>query len=565
VRLTLAAAILAFAAWLSPSAQAASVTLDDQVFDVAALLAPQSDASAEIITAGRLDSQFAPFSLRDTRRHGGAFWLKLRARHDVSSTDVPVLVVHKGRHFIMKVFAAGTAGGVQLGRVEDLPAFRAAHDEVFALPAGLTAGQTLYARVDLAGKGSEELKFATAPLNALLEHGEERTRMIALAFGALMAMSLAALFLWFVLADRLFILYALLISFQALYIVYFTGQGFDWPFLSFALPLTSYAWNVPAALSGAASCLFVREIADLRRFSPRVYRIFGWMSVTFVVLAFANVAQVIGLGAVVAAIGNLVFLGSAAFTLVVAFMSWRRGNRASGFFLIAWGLLEAVTIATTVRLLVADADDSDRLLFYGLPLSMVAAAILIALGVADRLRGQRLALTEAERRAQTDPLTGVLNRRALVERLEIACARARARGLPIALLFIDLDHFKQINDSRGHPAGDACLSAVIAPIAAELRQTDIIGRYGGEEFVVILSSANAAAAHVIAERIRERVAAVHVEGFGLPIRLTCSIGVAASDTLGVWGQHLIAQADAAVYAAKRAGRNCVQVAPPLAA
>src|SRR4029450_3009768 len=196
-----------------------------------------------------------------------------------------------------------------------------------------------------------------------------------------------------------------------------------------------------------------------------------------------------------------------------------------------------------------DEDDS-WMLFYGLPMSMIAAAVLIALGVADRLRGQRIALTEAERRAQTDPLTGVLNRRALVERLELACTRARTRGLPIALLFIDLDHFKQINDSYGHPAGDACLAGIIPPIQAELRQSDVIGRYGGEEFVVILSSASATVAHVIAERIRERVASTLVAGFGLPIRLTCSIGVAASDTLNVWGEHLIARADDAVYAAK---------------
>jgi diguanylate cyclase (GGDEF)-like protein len=565
VRVGLAAGMWVLAAWLSLPAQAATLHLDDQIFDVQALLAPLSDASAATVTGGVLDSQFVPFSLRDARQHGGAFWLKLLAKQDVPAAEVPALVVHKGRHLIIQVFTTAVAGSTPLGQVDDLPSFRAAQDMVFALPAGLTSGQVLYAHVDIEGRGSEELSFATAPLQALLEHGEDRTRMIALAFGALMAMSLAALFLWFVLADRLFILYSLLISFQALYVVYFTGQGFDWPWLSWALPLASYAWNVPAALSGAASCLFVREIADLRRFSPRVYRIFGWMSVTFVVLAFSNLAQLIGLGSVVAAIGNLIFLGAAAFTLIVAFLAWRRGNRASGFFLLAWGLLEAVTIATTVRLLIADADNSDRMLFYGLPLSMVTAAILIALGVADRLRGQRLALSEAEQRAQTDPLTGVLNRRALVERLELACARARARGLPIALLFLDLDHFKEINDSFGHPAGDACLSAVIAPIAAELRQSDIIGRYGGEEFVVILSSANATAAHAIAERIRERVAAVRVEGFGLPIRLTCSIGVAASDTLGVWGQHLIAQADAAVYAAKRAGRNCVQVAVPLAA
>jgi diguanylate cyclase (GGDEF)-like protein len=143
--------------------------------------------------------------------------------------------------------------------------------------------------------------------------------------------------------------------------------------------------------------------------------------------------------------------------------------------------------------------------------------------------------------------------------------RARARGLPIALLFIDLDYFKEINDSYGHAAGDACLRAIIGPIHAELRQSDVIGRYGGEEFVVILSSADMAAAHPIAERIRNRVSEVRVEGYGPPIKLTCSIGVASSDTLGVWGEHLIAQADAAVYAAKRSGRNRVQMAIAAAA
>ena len=83
--------------------------------------------------------------------------------------------------------------------------------------------------------------------------------------------------------------------------------------------------------------------------------------------------------------------------------------------------------------------------------------------------------------------------------------------------------------------------------------------------MVILSSADAAAAEPIAERIRKRVADVSVDGFGKPIRLTCSIGVATSDMLGVWGEHLIARADEAVYAAKRSGRNRVQLAAALAA
>jgi diguanylate cyclase (GGDEF)-like protein len=191
---------------------------------------------------------------------------------------------------------------------------------------------------------------------------------------------------------------------------------------------------------------------------------------------------------------------------------------------------------------------------------MVAAAILVALGVADRLREQRAALGDAERRAQLDSLTCVLNRRSLLERLDAACQRAQARDLPISLLFIDLDHFKAINDSHGHLAGDACLRAIVAPIQSELRQSDVIGRYGGEEFIVILSSADGTAAQAIADRIRARIAELRVEGFGETIRLTCSIGIAASDVHGVWGEALVARADAAVYAAKRAGRNQVRAA-----
>jgi diguanylate cyclase (GGDEF)-like protein len=306
-------------------------------------------------------------------------------------------------------------------------------------------------------------------------------------------------------------------------------------------------------------------MTDVRRFSPRVYQILGWFGAAFIVLTLANALKPLGLENVVNTGGNVLFLASAVFVLVSCFRAWRHGSRAAGWFLLAWILLEAATIATTVQLLVTDGERGDLLLYSGLPFSMVAAAVLIALGVADRLRGQRIALTEAERRAQTDPLTGVLNRRSLIERLDSACTRARTRGLPISLLFIDLDHFKEINDTFGHAAGDACLSAIVGPIQSELRQSDVIGRYGGEEFVVILSSADAIAAHPIAERILRRVADIRVEGFGEPISLTCSIGIATSEMLGVWGQNLLARADAAVYVAKRAGRNRVQVAEPMAA
>lgn len=536
----------------------------DPAFDLRILTAEPADPAPAAVTSGSLADKFMPLAGSRLRGRGGTFWLKLDSTEGFS-TGIPVVVMHAARQIQADLYAARGGAAVLLPRATRLPGFRGTQDTIFLVD-GLTAGQTLYARLTAAGAETDSVGFFNSTLDRTLARGAEHARMIALVFGALMAVALAALLIWFVLAERLFILYATLFFLQALYVAYLSGQGFDWPVLSHAQPLSSFAWNVPAGLSGAVACLFTREIADLRHFSPRIYATFGWFAAAFVLITVANLAKLVGLGVWVNELGNVMFLAATVFTSVVAFLSWRRGNRAAGWFLIAWALLEGFTMTAAVRFLItASVDTSPLLYYYGLPLSMVAAAVLIALGVADRLRAQRAALTEAERRAQTDPLTGVLNRRSLIERLEAACQRARARGLPIALLFIDLDHFKQINDSFGHQAGDACLRAIIDPIHAELRQSDVIGRYGGEEFVVILSSADAAAATPIAQRILERVAGVSVDGYGKPIRLTCSIGVAASDILGVWGEHLIARADAAVYVAKRLGRNQVQMAGPVTA
>ncbi|HWY94838.1 MAG TPA: diguanylate cyclase [Steroidobacteraceae bacterium] len=567
----LAACVFTCIGNLLPATATATAATAESAFDVQVLTPEAFDPTVGAVTSGSLDDRFEPLASAKPRGRGAVSWLKLKSAGGLLSAGVPaaaipVVVMHAAQQTHADLYAARAGAAVALPQAVQLPGFRGTQDTVFTYVEGLETGQSLYARVTIAGGDLGPVNFSSSTLDRTLARGAEHARMIALAFGALMAMALAALLIWFVLKDRLFILYASLFFLQALYIAYLSGEGFDWPWLSYAQPLTSFAWNVPVGLSGAVACLFTREIADLQHFSPRIYALFGWFAAAFVVITIANLAKFLGFGIWVNALGNVLFLAAAVFTVVVAFLAWRRGNRAAGWFLIAWALLEGFTMAAALRFLfTASMEPSPLLYYYGLPLSMVAAAVLIALGVADRLRAQRVALTEAERRAQTDPLTGVLNRRSLIERLDAACLRARARGLPIALLFIDLDHFKQINDSFGHQAGDACLRAIIDPIHVELRQSDVIGRYGGEEFVVILSSADAAAANPIAQRILERVAAVQVDGFGKPIRLTCSIGIAASDTLGVWGEHLIAQADAAVYVAKRRGRNQVQMAAPLAA
>ncbi|HXY96234.1 MAG TPA: diguanylate cyclase [Steroidobacteraceae bacterium] len=509
------------------------------------------------VTDGSLDSQFRPFKARGSYRITATVWFRLAPPSASAGGETPVLLARSGMDQRVEVFARRNGSAVPLQVTTVVPKFGGGQDTVFALTPPPDPGTALYARVSRTGFTTTDLQFASSTLERTLPRAATHSRMISLAFGALMAMALSALLVRFVLTDRLYPLYGTLFALEAIYLAYFSGEGFSWPLLSWARPLGSYAWNVPIAVCGTAASLFVREFANLRLFSERVYRAFGALALAFLVLAASNLLRLIGLATLIKNVGNLMFLGAAVFTLVVCFLAWRRGNRAAGWFLIAWTLLCVFEIATTLWLLYGRADNAEALLYYGFSPSIVAAAVLIALGVADRMRAQNAALTEAERRAQIDALTGVLNRPTLIERLDAACLRLQRRGLPVSVLFIDLDHFKQINDTRGHAAGDACLAAVSASIQAELRPSDVIGRYGGEEFVVVLTGADASAAAPIAQRICKRVSDVPVVGFGTPIRLSCSIGVASSDTLQVWGQHLIAQADAAQYAAKRAGRNQV--------
>lgn len=166
---------------------------------------------------------------------------------------------------------------------------------------------------------------------------------------------------------------------------------------------------------------------------------------------------------------------------------------------------------------------------------------------------------ELARLATTDSLTGAANRRHFMELAEREVLRAHRYKHPTCLLALDVDHFKSINDTRGHAAGDDALQRLVGALRHQLRQTDILGRMGGEEFLVLLPETTAKDAMDIAERLRHAIAQLVVHSPGQPFRMTISVGVAeqaGNETL----QRLIIRADMALYAAKRAGRNRVQLA-----
>ncbi len=167
---------------------------------------------------------------------------------------------------------------------------------------------------------------------------------------------------------------------------------------------------------------------------------------------------------------------------------------------------------------------------------------------------------ELRRLAETDPLTGVLNRRAFFATAEAAMASVRMRGEPTALIAFDLDNFKSVNDRLGHAAGDAALRALTATARSNVRDGDLIGRLGGDEFAIALPRADIDRATRIAERLRARVErACAAAADACASRLTASFGVAAVEAAQAGVAELLARADAALYRAKGAGKNRIAV------
>jgi diguanylate cyclase (GGDEF)-like protein len=165
---------------------------------------------------------------------------------------------------------------------------------------------------------------------------------------------------------------------------------------------------------------------------------------------------------------------------------------------------------------------------------------------------------EVHRMAVTDGLTRIANKRALTEYLDREVARARRHGRPLAVLMLDIDHFKRVNDTLGHLTGDVVLRELAALIRDRIRREELFARYGGEEFVIALPETTRQSALEFAETIRRMVGEHRIEFEGQTVRVTVSIGVAQFDgALHGGPDDLLKAADTNLYAAKSRGRNCI--------
>ncbi|HZO05721.1 MAG TPA: diguanylate cyclase, partial [Solirubrobacterales bacterium] len=214
----------------------------------------------------------------------------------------------------------------------------------------------------------------------------------------------------------------------------------------------------------------------------------------------------------------------------------------------------------TLVLVVRDPDESD--LSLPLLLAVVGLAIAVLLGALIFVWSHNEKLQQLQREASQDPLTGLKNRRRFDEDLRTAMARARRERSTGAMLMLDLDHFKQVNDDHGHPAGDRLIVEIANVLRRRTRESDSLGRLGGDEFAVVLPRCSREEAILTAEAIATAIREHEPEGEGVE-PVTACVGVAMFGTDPRQGAASVAsQADAAMYAAKDGGRDGVRIFDP---
>lgn len=382
-------------------------------------------------------------------------------------------------------------------------------------------------------------------------------RVLWLSAGILVGVLLVTLLFWMLLRERVYLLFTATLLMQLLYVLLVFGEAYA---------LLMFAWLAPygvlglwfvATVTSIVTVHFLLEFAELRARVPGLSRALWVVGALLPMLLLAALLSPWPrdrdwfplLGCPLLLLGN-------ALAIVTLLAAWRRGGRHAGFVLVAW--VPLVSVATTRVLLLGAGLPLVPALEYGLPLMEAFAAVVLVLEMAHRMLTVRRERDAAKQDAEHDALTGVLNRAGTMQRLDRAIADSRRRRFPLSVLFLDIDHFKRINDTHGHAVGDACLRAVTAVIRDEMQPEQQLGRIGGEEFLLLMPNAARRHARDLAERIRQQVEAQCAKVRGAPVALTLSIGVVECNPVDS-AASLLQRADDAMYQAKHEGRNRVVV------
>ena len=513
-------------------------------------LAEGEAADPDAVLSGQLDGRLVALAEPVVRgRTGTVGWWRVTSTGPVSAEGRPQLVLRSPFLNRVQAWVPGADAPVHLalyGRHAD-PS-HSARALVVDLPQGLPAGSAVWLRVEVGTL--LQMPIALEPL--------AKVQRDDLAFVAWRTLVLSVLVLLAVLAfvfrvgtgESSFAWFGGMLRFAVLYLVATGGDARLLPGAEHVFSSTRANMAV-GGFGVVCSNLFQRSYLDLPGRLPGLDRLL-WVGTAL--------AAACGSGALLHSstwqtyAGNAGLILSAALLLVGSTTLALRGDRAGRVVMVSW--LPLMVFTTLVASGMMGLWDAPIWLAQGLAGSFALASLLLAIGLADKLLELRRDRDHASALAVADKLTGLLNRAGIEAELRCALQAASGPDDPICIAFVDLDNFKPVNDEYGHGIGDECLRIVSQRVRNQLRGGDIIGRYGGDEFLVVLPATRLADAFAVAERMAAAVRGrpLTIEHRRLPASL--SIGVAESEPDDS-PATLIERADAALYASKQAGRDRV--------
>lgn len=464
----------------------------------------------------------------------------------------------------------------------------------FIFPLDLpAAGQVaLYLRVQSAGA-------VQVPLNlwneaAFYHQDEKETAILGIFFGIIIVMLLYNLFIYLRVYEPAYIYYVLYVISFGFFMAGMSGWGYMylWPE---AIHFQQYNTAIFVACCGIFACRFIHYFLDLPSNSPKLGRLLFGLAICLLLLLcllpFTSYHIIVQLALAIVLVAALA-------AIYCGIRLWRQGDVAARYFTIAWStFLLSVVLATLEKFgLIADTNWAG----FFLPFGMALEVTLLSLALGERIntekqhriqaqedviRVQEKSKAELEHKvvertvelaesnakleeanekllllATTDGLTGITNRRHFLELTEHSINVAKRYKRPIAMIMLDIDFFKDVNDTYGHDVGDKVLQHVVSTCAGVYRETDIFGRLGGEEFgTLLLESVSPESAFAVAERLRIKVESTPLEYEGKSISVTVSQGVCTIEPTQPYltVEQMLKVADEALYQAKEAGRNQV--------
>lgn len=529
-----------FTAWATPSA----------VFSLAEYRADAKDQSADFVRSPGARDLFKTIPghsvlPRDQRSR----WWRLTATQAISAAESPQFVMSQPFAKEVEVWRPGDSSPVRrsvYGRDSDLSHSAVAH--VVPLPNGLRPGESIYVRVFSNANFASE--FSILPLRAVYEQDNAYNRVRTFVLTALAAVALLAIGFAVALRQRGYAYLAATLVAQIISLAIEGGdfRGNAW-LAAFAMDRrTNILLNTAAVL---ASVRFLLFFLNLPMTQPRAARILNICSAALGVVLAISTFQVWRETAIA---GNLVLLAVIATIIPACLYAMRHRQHEAFILLAAWTPLMLVLVIKIGSL--QHWWQSYEWLQYGYPGALTFGGLGLLLGLTYKIRLLNRAWDSARQRADYDGLTGVLARPALEEALELAGAQARAGGNPLSIAFVDVDRFKAINDTHGHAVGDEVLRIIAMRVRNRLRSDDTLGRYGGDEMVLIFPKTPLADAVRVSEYLRRSVADSPLSIDGKLIEANLSVGVAQLHNHEPVSE-LLKRADRALYASKRDGRGRV--------